>query len=196
MCGPFVMMRVVGAADGAARGSVLGRVGQAVLWRYHLGRATTYTALGAATAGAAGAALDWVGFRWLLAAILVAVAAALVLRTVRGMSVAAPGAVSHVIAGIVGRAGRLGDFPLGLALGLLPCGVLYGALAAAASTGSAVTGAVAMASFALGTAPGLIAVGIGGTFFARRFRHARLATVSLLALNVAILTAFALKAIA
>jgi sulfite exporter TauE/SafE len=116
---------------------------------------------------------------------------------VRGAAlVTAPGAVSQAIARVIARASRLGDFPLGLALGFLPCGVLYGALAAAASTGNAWMGSAAMAAFALGTAPGLIAVGVGGAFFARRFRNARLATVPLLALNIAILTAFALKAIA
>ena len=194
MCGPFVLMRAV---DTAEETSAWGRIGRATLWRYHLGRATTYAAVGAGTAAAADAALNWAGLRWLLVALLVAVAAALVLRTVRGTTlVTAPGVVSHGISRFIARAGRLGDFPLGLALGFLPCGVLYGALAAAASTGNVWTGAAAMAAFALGTAPGLIAVGLGGAFFARRFRHARLAIVPLLALNIAILTAFALKAVA
>jgi hypothetical protein len=52
-----------------------------------------------------------------------------------------------------------------------------------------------MGAFVLGTVPGLVAVAVGGAFFARRFRIAKAATMPLLALNIAILTAYALKAI-
>jgi sulfite exporter TauE/SafE len=195
MCGPFVLMRVVGKAG--AGESVLRRLERAALWRYHLGRGVTYTALGAAAASLTGAALDWAGFRWMLVGILAAVALALVLSVVRGpmLPAQASGRLSGAIAVLAGRAGRLGDFPLGLALGLLPCGILYGALAAAASTGDALGGATAMGAFVLGTVPGLVAVAVGGAFFARRFRIAKAATMPLLALNIAILTAYALKAI-
>jgi hypothetical protein len=199
MCGPFVLMRVVGKtqAGGFAPASALRRIGGAALWRYHLGRGVTYSALGAIAAGAAGAVLDWAGFRWALVAVLAAIAAVLVLTTLRGTApMYSAGVVSRAVAAVVGRASRLGDFPLGMALGFLPCGVLYGALAAAASTGDPLAGAGAMAAFVLGTMPGLVAVGVGGAFFARRFRIARAATMPLLALNIAILTAFALKAIA
>jgi sulfite exporter TauE/SafE len=196
MCGPFVLMRVVSKTDAGHLVSALRRIGGAALWRYHLGRAVTYGALGAAAAGAAGLALDWAGFRWALVAILAAVAAVLTLSALRG-AIAAPSPTpfSRAIAAIVSRAGRLGDLPLGIALGFLPCGVLYGALAAAASTGDPLSGALAMGAFVLGTAPGLVAVAVGGAFFARRLRIARAATLPLLALNIAILTAFALKAI-
>lgn len=199
MCGPFVLMRVVGkaGADGQASGSMLRRAGGASLWRYHLGRSVTYSALGAIAAGAAGAALERIGFRVALVAILAGVAAVLTLAALRGaMPARSPSMISCAITRLVGRAGRLGEFPLGVALGFLPCGVLYGALAAAASTGEPLSGALAMGAFVLGTAPGLMAVGIGGAFFARRFRVARVATMPLLALNIAILTTFALRAIA
>jgi hypothetical protein len=197
MCGPFVLMRVVGREASHLPASVLRRVAGAALWRYHLGRSVTYSAFGAAAAGAAGVVLDWAGFRWALAAVLTAIAAVLTLAALRGtMPAPSSSMISRAVAAIIGPASRLGDFPLGVALGLLPCGVLYGALAAAASTGDALSGALAMGAFVLGTMPGLVAVGVGGAFFARRFRVARLATMPLLALNIAILTAFALKAVA
>jgi sulfite exporter TauE/SafE len=199
MCGPFVLMRVVGRPDGDASLSALRRLERATLWRYHLGRGITYTALGAIAASVTGAALEWVGLRWVLVAILALAALMLALTALRGSAlpvVPASARLSAAMTNIVTRASRLGDFPLGLALGFLPCGVLYGALAAAASTGDALSGAVAMGAFVLGTIPGLVAVGIGGAFFARRFRIARAATMPLLALNVAILTAYALKAMA
>jgi sulfite exporter TauE/SafE len=196
MCGPFVLMRAVGKVDAAA--SALLRLERAALWRYHLGRGMTYAAFGAVAASATGAALDWAGLRWALVAVLAAVAIALALTAVRGSILPAQssGRLSRAMTAIVTRANRLGDFPLGLALGFLPCGILYGALAAAASTGDALSGAVAMGAFVLGTMPGLVTVAVGGAFFARRFRFARAAAMPILALNIAILTAYALKAIA
>jgi sulfite exporter TauE/SafE len=47
--------------------------------------------------------------------------------------------------------------PLGLATGALPCGLLAGAWALAASTGDPLSGALSMAAFSLSSAPGLIA---------------------------------------
>lgn len=48
----------------------------------------------------------------------------------------------------------------GLAWGFIPCGLVYGALAAAASAGSALGGAAAMAAYGLGTLPWLMAAGV------------------------------------
>src|SRR5512138_942021 len=127
MCGPFVLMRVVGREASHPPASVLRRVGGATLWRYHLGRAATYSALGAAAAGAAGVVLEWAGLRWALALVLAAIAAVLTLAALRGvMPAPSSSLLPRVVAAIIGPASRLGDFPLGLALGLLPCGVLYG----------------------------------------------------------------------
>lgn len=50
-------------------------------------------------------------------------------------------------------------FPLGLLWGWLPCGMVYGALATALSSGSASAGAGLMLAFGLGTLPTLLLVG-------------------------------------
>ncbi len=196
-------MRIVGREGERGPGTVLGRLGRAALWRYHLGRATTYSALGAVAASATGAMFDWFGFRWAVAAILVAAATYMVAAALHASGfVGRPGAalsgrlVPGAVTALAGRAARLGDFPLGLALGFLPCGIVYGALAAAASTGNAADGALAMGSFALGTFPGLLAVGFGGAFFARRLRDAKVVVLPLAAINIAVVTAFVLKAVA
>jgi sulfite exporter TauE/SafE len=48
----------------------------------------------------------------------------------------------------------------GLLWGLIPCGLVYGALGAAALAGSPARGATAMAAFGLGTLPWLLAAGM------------------------------------
>jgi uncharacterized protein len=50
-------------------------------------------------------------------------------------------------------------YAAGLAWGWLPCGLVYGALSAAAFAGSPEQGAAAMLAFGLGTAPWLLAAG-------------------------------------
>ncbi len=50
----------------------------------------------------------------------------------------------------------------------LPCGLLYAAVAAAAATGSALAGAIAMAAFAAGTIPALAVVAVAGRAALRR----------------------------
>jgi sulfite exporter TauE/SafE len=73
--------------------------------------------------------------------------------------------------------GRSQGYLLGVALGFLPCGFLYGALAAASASGEPLVGAAAMAAFALGTAPSLFAIAVLGETAGRRWRRsaARLA---------------------
>jgi sulfite exporter TauE/SafE len=52
----------------------------------------------------------------------------------------------------------------GLAWGFIPCGLVYGALAAAAFAGSAAGGAAAMAAYGLGTLPWLLSTGFMASF--------------------------------
>jgi sulfite exporter TauE/SafE len=52
-------------------------------------------------------------------------------------------------------------FAAGLAWGFLPCGLVYGALAAAAFAGGPAQGALAMLAFGAGTLPWLLAAGVG-----------------------------------
>lgn len=64
---------------------------------------------------------------------------------------------------------------LGALWGWLPCGLVYGMLAAAAGTGGAAEGALFMAVFGLGTAPAMVGVtwasGRSGTFLTARRRR-------------------------
>lgn len=67
-----------------------------------------------------------------------------------------------------------GDYAAGLLWGWIPCGLVYGALAAAAFAGTAAGGALAMAAYGLGTLPWLMA---GGFVFTKTTRTVAGATV-------------------
>jgi uncharacterized protein len=52
------------------------------------------------------------------------------------------------------------SYGTGLLWGALPCGLVYGALTAAAFAGSPAAGAAAMLAFGIGTLPWLLAAGV------------------------------------
>jgi sulfite exporter TauE/SafE len=71
-----------------------------------------------------------------------------------------------------------GVFLAGLFTGLLPCGLLYGMLALAASSHSVVQGGVTMVVFGLGTAPAMILAGTGGRLLGVAARRRLLAAAA------------------
>lgn len=184
MCGPFVLAQ--GAHRGAARNSRLGRIAAAIVLPYHLGRVTTYAALGALSGGAGGALVAFSGFRWLAAALLLVAASLLIAQAMKSLGAPLPApprlavALNRLAAPVTRRIGRankkfsnapasLRGYALGVLLGFLPCGLLYGALFAAASSGSLLAGAAIMAAFAAGTAPALGVLAATGHAAARRW---------------------------
>ncbi len=72
-------------------------------------------------------------------------------------------------------------FGIGLLNGLLPCGLVYVAVAAATATGHILSGLQYMVAFGLGTVPLMLVISLVGTKlqFALRFRVQRLIPVSL-----------------
>lgn len=185
------------------------RLKGAALIPYHLGRFTTYSALGAVSAALVRSLAEIASLRW-IAALLLGLAAALFLLQALGRGVRLlPKAISTPGIGWLSR--RLGAlveplivrarnpgarYLLGVVLGFLPCGLLYGALAAAATAGNAAAGAAAMAVFALGTVPALVAVGIAGATLMKRFGGAVQAAVTVLTLaNAAALSYLAFSAV-
>jgi sulfite exporter TauE/SafE len=67
--------------------------------------------------------------------------------------------------------GWTGPFLAGLLTGLLPCGLLYGMLALAASSRNLWIGGAAMALFGLGTAPVMVLTGSGGSLLSLAARR-------------------------
>jgi len=195
MCGPFVLMQ----AGNAVEGPLLRRLAGAFLLRYQLGRLTTYVGLG----GAAGAAGGWIedALRWPAALLLGIAALAFLLQAAARLmpfQAALLASLSRPLADIVVplAARRPGGFRLGLLLGLLPCGFLYAALAAASATGSLLGGASAMAAFGAGTVPALVVIGLAGRAALGRWRtKAAPLLTGLFLLNALTLSAAALRLI-
>jgi sulfite exporter TauE/SafE len=175
MCGPFAI------AVGSAAPSWQANLARQAC--YSAGRIFTYAVLGAALAFCgrrlAAALPGWTNVPAALAilagALLVVqgLLAAGVLRNrgVTGSGFCPGGAGFRALLGARG----LGEvFLAGLFTGLLPCGLLYGMLALAASTRDVVQGLVAMVAFGLGTVPAMAAAGLGGSLVglaARRRLH-------------------------
>lgn len=197
MCGPFVLTQVVTDVERSASRSYgeWRRLAGAALLPYHLGRLTTYTALGALAGRATALFASTTGFAWLSGTMLVVAAILMVLQAL-GLTLGA----TSPLAGVLAKLARplsmsqrpAARYALGVVLGLLPCGLLYGALAAAGGTASATEGALAMAAFAVGTVPALIAVGWLGLVVRRQLRSVTLwvATPLLLA-NAVVMLALA-----
>ncbi len=138
MCGGLVL---------AVPGGRAGRVG------WHAGRLGTYATLGGA-AGFTGGALPGPG--WvvtLLAGGLLVVFAARLAGF--GPAVSPPRWLGRA-AGQVRRLGPAAPVAFGALSGLLPCGLVYAALALPVASGSPLTGVGLMLAFGVGTLPGLV----------------------------------------
>ncbi|MBK8742194.1 MAG: sulfite exporter TauE/SafE family protein [Betaproteobacteria bacterium] len=165
----------------------------AIVWQ-HAGRLATYATLGALV-GAMTAAGRWAP-GWLPLQVVMFVAANLLLvgfglglagREVGTRRIEAFGFVVYtraqaLLARIPFR-GSARPFVLGLLWGLVPCGLIYAALAAAALAADPVQGALLLLAFGLGTLPNLLAAH-WVIRQARRFAWPRLARFAMAALLV------------
>lgn len=197
MCGPFVLGQAMVDAEhaGAGRYGEWQRLAGAALAPYHLGRLTTYTVLGAIAGGATALFASTAAFAWLAGCLLVA-GAALMLTQAFGLALVsvAPqaGLIQRLAAPLTSSRRPAARYGLGVVLGFLPCGLIYGALGAAAGTGSMLQGALGMAAFSLGTMPALVAVGWGGVLLRRRWQGiARWIAAPLLILTALLMLALA-----
>ncbi len=176
MCGPFAL--TIGAAAADWRTNLRRQLA------YSAGRVFTYAVLGA-TAGFMAARLAGSLPAWtnLPAALAIAAGALLVWQGLLAAGVvrrrgvvggaACPGGAAF--RGLLLARGLVDVFVAGLFTGLLPCGLLYGMLAYAASRHDVLAGLATMAAFGAGTLPAMVAAGLGGsalTIAGRRRMHA------------------------
>ena len=155
MCGPLVVAatRVRKAQPCAHRNQLL----------HHLGRVTSYSLMGL-TAGSMGRIVSLAGWQQPLSIGMgFLVIGAVMAPRLKSLS----GFVGYQIAHLTGALSRQltsqspwSHLGLGLCHGLLPCGLVYVAVASAAATGHPISGGLFMVAFGLGTFPALLGVGM------------------------------------
>jgi len=165
MCGPLMLALPV-PPGGPAR-FLAGRV------VYQFGRISTYGLLGV-LAGLVGKSIFLVGLqRWLTIGLGIAILLGFLLS--KKIALAAP--VVRLVARLktaMGTQLRQRSFRslalLGMLNGLLPCGLVYVAMAGAVSRGTILTGVAYMAAFGLGTLPAMLAISLSGKIFSTSLR--------------------------
>jgi sulfite exporter TauE/SafE len=134
---------------------------------YHLGRLLTYAGLGA-VAGSVGKVLMPSGASVTALSAVVLVVTALAIAGLLPEPRFQMPSVVRAMSRLTERKDVIGRLLLGALNGLLPCGLVYAALAAPVALGNPLAGAVIMAGFGVLTAPALVAA----TFGARRLLSA------------------------
>lgn len=199
MCGPIVASQSLQRASTRLPGAesqsheTWQRLRGAALLPYQFGRGTTYMVLGALVAAPVGLGALWSWFNWLPQVLLTFAAMMFLIAGTNQLGIWAPlawnrlataGGIGATATGrwrpwrsAMGLAGTLMRDPtgprgylLGILLGFLPCGLLYGALIVAASTGNSLAAAMAMLAFTLGTFPISWAIAYGSRLGASNWR--------------------------
>lgn len=210
MCGGIVALlgsrhRVIPIHAQAGAGALAAaRSGMSLQLAYNAGRIASYVVAGALAGGVGSAA--WFAARMLpvqqaafVAANLVLIALGLALATPASSGLRRLGALERAGAAVWRRIGphatRLlgatslpGALAAGIAWGWVPCGMVYGVLAAALVSGSAADGALLLLAFGVGTLPNLLALGLAAQRAARLLasRGARIAAgLAIVAFGVA-----------
>jgi len=170
MCGPLLLALPL---DATGRRQVLGR-----MLVYHAGRILTYAVLGLGF-GLLGQGIALAGLQKILAlgAGIVLLAMALFAWRFEQLVTALPG-FGRLTGWVKAHIGQLlrrhrsgGMFTLGMLNGLLPCGMVYAALAGAISTAGGAEGGLFMAVFGLGTLPLLLSATLLGRSFSVSVRR-------------------------
>jgi sulfite exporter TauE/SafE len=184
MCGPLALAL---PHWGRGQGSFL--VGRLL---YNFGRIITYAGMGAVF-GLLGQGVALAGLqRWvsltlgalILVGVIVAPRFANRVPVTRGVNW-----LKAALGSMLLRRAMPALFGIGLLNGLLPCGLVYVACAAATATGDVLSGMRYMIAFGLGTVPMLLAISLLGTKlqFALRFKVQRLIPASLILVGMLLL---------
>jgi sulfite exporter TauE/SafE len=145
---------------------------------YNTGRTITYAAMGAVF-GLLGQGLRLVGFQQVVSVIMGTLMVVSVLfpalfrrkYDLQKSSFKLIGTLKKTLAQMFSVRSFQSLFFIGLLNGLLPCGLVYIAIAGAIATASVVTGIWYMVLFGLGTIPMLLALGVAGNLVSQRIRQ-------------------------
>ena len=169
MCGPIALALPV------KKDSWLTRVSGGLI--YNSGRIITYMVLGAIF-GMLGKGLHMAGFQlWASLVIgilmIVMVIVPLIFKKLPSLNHVFEGYSARMLGGfrtMFRSGGTFALFGIGLLNGILPCGLVYVAVAGAINTGDVVTGMLYMALFGAGTIPVMLAVSLAGSMISLNMR--------------------------
>ena len=163
MCGPIAIALPV--PDSSNLSFFTGRI------LYNLGRVVTYSFLGAIL-GLVGSKIALAGAQQVVSIVLgvVIIIAVLLPQKYKNFFAQHPviQKLAHPLKSNIGVLFSKGTFSamflIGILNGFLPCGLVYVALAGAIASGDAISGAVVMILFGLGTVPAMFAASVFGKF--------------------------------
>lgn len=181
MCGPIAMSIPstrfnIQPATGGSTGFERSRQWWNILL-YNTGRITTYASFGLVF-GLIGRSFAWFGWQQKISVTLglLIIAALIIPRLMKKqnsftrLSNQAMTKVRTALGKLLFNGHPASVYGIGLLNGLLPCSMVYLALAGAVATGSAWDGSLFMASFGLGTVPAMAAVGYFGAILTPSLR--------------------------
>lgn len=168
MCGPIAMIAPVGQSYSQF---VYGRL------LYNLGRIFTYALIGFAF-GAFGQGLKIAGAQQYVSVIMGVILLLIALSNITGITLFKNNSwlsgykktIEKQFAKFIARPGAAAQFSIGCFNGLLPCGLVYLALAGAVATTNAASGAAYMALFGLGTLPMMLSVSLASRWVTKTVR--------------------------
>lgn len=171
MCSPFILAQ--GGEKNNQSGGTLSKLSGTLLIPYHLGRMTTYIALGLLFFGVFNLALLFSDMRAVFTAPILMLAGLLFLISVfpllakifpwvTRMQFYAPiHLISRYSGYFINNPGFFKRYFLGIILGFMPCGLVLAAIMASSTAANIGQAAMAMGAFSIGTMPGLMLVALG-----------------------------------
>jgi hypothetical protein len=197
MCGPFVVMQSSAnmSVDQSEKFSEFTRLKNSALLPYHLGRITTYTILAAIAGYMSAQILAYDNMRWLSSMIL-AISGIIFISYVFWGSKIKSNILKSSISRLVEKYAKpffsnprgLNGYFLGVILGFIPCGMIYAAIMAVATTGSVLNSSIAMILFGLGTIPGLFSVSYGSKLLLNKFKIKNFQRVAIFVSGIVLLS--------
>lgn len=169
MCGPIAMMAPAGLDYGKF---IVGRI------VYNTGRILTYAAIGLVL-GAFGQGLHLAGAQQWASIVMGVVLLLIAIIKITGINSHTNNqwlsgykkSIEKQFAKFISKPGLGAQFTVGILNGLLPCGLVYIALAGAVTTTYAIQGAAYMALFGLGTLPIMFSVSIASRWITKTARN-------------------------
>lgn len=191
MCGPFVLMQVNQRLESIniTKLTEFKKLTGVALLPYHLGRITTYSIIGFCCSFLAYNLKEISGFRFLSATLLIIAGIIFMLTAV--VKIKLPFKINFIKNRTSVYLGKitnslfknphgLSGYFLGIILGFLPCGFLYGALSLATSLDNHLVAALGMIIFGIATVPSLFLTAYGSHLFFYKLNLKLLARIVLL----------------